>query len=198
MTYTQCKDYIRSDYYRVSGKLSNSLFRMFLLSFMDVGFRFLFWFRLTKCDNRLLSIFARVLYFWLGQKHHIYIPRSVKIGYGFKILHGGPVVITDSAQIGNNVNIGQFSTIGSVSFRGAIIGNNVYIGPSACIVENVHIGDGVTIGAGSVVVKDFQGGVTVAGNPAKVISQKEPGRFIWRRWDTKWNKSDRRESTKIV
>ena len=58
---------------------------------------------------------------------------------------------------------------------------------SVCIVEDVTIGDGVTIGAGSVVVKDVEAGVTVAGNPAHVISRKEPGRLIFHKWDKAMN-----------
>ncbi len=64
----------------------------------------------------------------------------------------------------------------------AHIGDNVYIGPSVCIVEDVNIGDGATIGAGAVVVKDVAAGETVAGNPAKVISHKQPGRLVNNKW----------------
>lgn len=188
MTYAQCKDYIRSDYYRISGKDTNLIIKLFLLSFQDIGFRFLFWFRLAKCSNKIIFTISRFLYLYLRQTLKIDIARNTDIGYGFKILHGGPVVINSSAHIGNNVNIGQFSTIGSLYYHAATIGNDVYIGPSVCIVENVHIGDGVTIGAGSVVVKDATGGVTIAGNPAKVISHKEPGRLIWNKWNREWNK----------
>ena len=120
----------------------------------------------------------------MSLRHHIDIERGTEIGYGFKIMHGGPIVINVSAKIGNNVNIGQFTTIGSLSLNAATIGDNVYIGPSVCIVENVHIGNNVTIGAGAVVVKDIPENCTAAGNPARMISMKTPGRFIWRRWET--------------
>lgn len=83
----------------------------------------------------------------------------------------------------------QNSTIGSSFTNAAHIGNDVYIGPSVCIVENVTIGDGVTIGAGAVVVKDIEAGATVAGVPAKVISHKEPGRLVYRKWNREWNEA---------
>ena len=188
MTYKQCKDYIRSDYYRVLGKRGRGILQLYLLSMTDIGFRFLFWFRLTKCDILLLSFFARLMYMHLRLKHKIDIDRHTEIGYGFLIKHGGPIVINCSCHIGDNVDIYQNTTIGSSFCKAASIGNNVYIGPSVCIVEDVHIGDGVTIGAGAVVVKDVEAGSTIAGNPAKVISEKEPGRLVWRRWDNAWNK----------
>ena len=189
MTYKSCKDYIRSDYYRCHGRRNDGLLRMFTATFLDVGFRFLFWFRLAKCSNVIISVIARAIYMHLSLKHKIDIPRVVDIGYGFRIVHGGPVVINSTAKIGDNVDFCQFSTIGSLFCKAATIGDNVYIGPSVCIVENVHIGDGVTIGAGAVVVKDIEGGVTVAGNPARVISHKEPGRLVWRKWNREWNKA---------
>ena len=189
MLYIQCKDYIRSDYYRVTGKDGGScLLKLFTLSFIDIGYRFLFWFRLTKCENVYISSIARLMYMHMRLKHKIDIDRHTDIGYGFRIVHGGPVVINSTCHIGDNVDIYQYTTIGSNFDQAAHIGNEVYISPSVCIVENVHIGDGVTIGAGSVVVKDIEAGVTVAGKPAKTISNKEPGRLIWRKWNKEWNK----------
>ena len=126
---------------------------------------------------------ARLLYRWVSVRHHIEIERCTNIGYGLRIVHGGPVVVNSSAVLGDNIDLCQFTTIGSVCLHGAHIGNNVYIGPGVCIVEGVTIGDGATIGAGAVVVKDVEAGTTVAGNPAKVISRKEPGRLVYNKWE---------------
>lgn len=97
-------------------------------------------------------------------------------------MHGGPVVVNSSAVLGDNIDLYQYTTIGSMFLHAAHIGDNVYIGPSVCIVEDVEIGDGATIGARAVVVKDVAAGETVAGNPAKVISHKQPGRLIYNKW----------------
>lgn len=188
MTYKECLDYIRSDYYRIRGKSNESILRMWLTTIMDEGFRFLFWFRCANCNNFILGGLGRILYRKIGADLRISIQRDTRIGYGCKIAHRGPVVINASAIIGDNVDIYQYTTIGSSLFHAAKIGNNVYIGPSVCIVEDVKIGDGATIGAGTVVVKDVEEGCTVAGNPAKIISHKEPGRLIWKRWNREWNK----------
>lgn len=188
MTYKEVKNYIRSDYYRITGNKNASICKMAVLTFYDIGFRFLFWFRIAQINNKVIRIVSKIVTKHIGLKHHIDIQSSTMIGYGFKINHGGPVVINSSATIGNNVEICQNSTIGSLYHNAATIGNDVYIGPSVCIVENVKIGNGATIGAGGVVVKDIAEGDTVAGNPAKPISKKEPGRLIWRKWNTAWNK----------
>lgn len=181
MTYKECVKLIRSDYYRIEGK-TDSMIKMLMYTIWDRGFHFLFWWRLSHLDNRFLSFMPRFISRCIGTSNHIHIERNTKIGYGFKINQGGPLVINSSATIGNNVNIGQNTTIGSLYLNAATIGDNVYIGPSVCIVENVTIGSGSTIGAGAVVVKDVPENATVAGNPAKVISWKEPGRLVWNKW----------------
>lgn len=92
-------------------------------------------------------------------------------------------MVNPSAVIGNNCNLGQFTTIGSNKGKAAVIGDNTYIGPNVCIVENVRIGSNVTIGAGSVVTKDIPDNATAVGNYAKVINYNDPGKFISNRWN---------------
>ena len=50
------------------------------------------------------------------------------------------------------------------------IGQDVWIGGGAIILPGVTIGDGAIVGAGSVVTKDVAPGVTVVGNPARVVT----------------------------
>ena len=97
--------------------------------------------------------------------------------------HNGPIRISPTAVIGNNVNLSQFTTVGSNKAHAATIGDNVYIGPNVCVVENVKIGNNATIGAGSVVTKDIPENATAVGNYAKVINYNNPGQFIKNRWD---------------
>lgn len=55
MSYSQCLDYIRSDYYRITGRSNACLLRMWMAGILDVGFRFLFWWRLSKCNNKFVG-----------------------------------------------------------------------------------------------------------------------------------------------
>lgn len=174
-------EFIKSDLYRYTGKLSAKNFiRNY---FFNRSFYYTFWFRLCKSKNLILQFIARVMHFRLSRKYGIQIPRSVQVGYGLYIGHGMALVLNPSVKIGNNCNLSQFTTIGSNHGQAATIGNNVYIGPNTCIVENIKIGNFVTIGAGSVVTKDIDENCTSAGVPAKVISISTPGRFINNRWE---------------
>lgn len=121
----------------------------------------------------------------MSRKYGLQIHPQTKIGYGFYIGHGVGAVINSGTIIGNNCNISHYLSIGSNTGHYAVIGDNVYIGPHVSIIEGVHIGNNVTIGAGAVVTKDIPDNSTVAGVPAKVISYKEPGRFIHNRYTSR-------------
>jgi serine O-acetyltransferase len=172
-------DYIKSDLYRYTGKVS---FKSFLREYLfNTGFKFCFWLRLASQKGIVGKLSFPISYYY-KRKYRIEIHPSTKIGYGLYLAHGGPVVINPSATLGNNVTIAQFSSIGAAKGRAAEIGDNVYIGPNVCIVDHVKIGSKVTIGAGSVVTKDIPDNATAVGNYCKVINYDRPGRmniFLW-------------------
>lgn len=172
--------YIRSDYYRYTGKHS-SLVRMFLYSYRNHCFRYSFWYRLASNKN-VLSFFARIVRSALSSRYGILISRKTQIGYGLYIGHGYGIIVNSSAVIGNNCNLSQFTTIGSNEGPAATIGDNVYIGPNVCLVENVKIGNNVTIGAGAVVTRDIPDDATAAGVPAKVLNYDKPAKYINNPW----------------
>lgn len=61
-----------------------------------------------------------------------------------------------------------------VTSKGIYIGEDVWIGANVSIVDGVTIGDKAVIGMGSVVTGDVAAGTKVAGNPARVISVRDP------------------------
>ncbi|WP_248324553.1 MULTISPECIES: serine O-acetyltransferase [unclassified Caballeronia] len=178
-------DLIRSDLYRYAGSVGTGAFiRKFVSS---EGFNYSVWFRLASGYSRGLSgVLLRIILRRKQRQFGIVIPVGTRIGPGLYIGHFGTIVVNETAVIGANCNLSQGVTIGSNHGQAATIGDNVYIGPNVCIVENVLIGDSVTIGAGSVVTSNVPSNVTVAGAPARVVSddlaRKREGRYIVRRW----------------
>ena len=176
MTIKNILKYVKSDLYRYTGEVS---FKYFIKEYLlNRGFCYSFWFRMTKSSIYLIRVFSIGILNFKRIRYRIDISHRTEIGYGLYIGHAGPLVINSTTIIGNNCNLSQYTSIGANENCAAIIGDNVYIGPNCCIIENVKIGCNVTIGAGSVVTKDLPEGCTAAGNYAKVLSYKSPGRFI--------------------
>lgn len=173
-------DYIKSDVMRYYGKCDTltilKSFRKSPTMRWQISFRMCHGTGIIKLIGKILWKLNRT------RKTMIQISRNTDIGYGLYIGHGGPIICNGSAKIGNNVNLSQFTTIGSNEGHAATIGDNVYIGPNVCIVEDVKIGNNVTIGAGSVVTKNIPDNATAAGNYAKVLNYNNPGRYILNRW----------------
>ncbi len=171
-------EHIKSDLIRYAGDTS---FKSFIKTYIkQFGFRYMVTIRMCQAKG-IIKYIGKFKYL-LIRKDRIQIHPRTKIGYGLYIGHGGPIVINPTTTIGDNCNISQFVTIGSNNKKAAEIGNNVYIGPNCCLVENVKIGNNVTIGAGSVVTKDLPDNCTAAGNYAKVLNYKNPGKFVNNRW----------------
>lgn len=134
--------------------------------------------------NKIIFIFFipyliayRILIEWV---FGIELPYKLKIGRGLALHHGQSLVINDRSIIGSNCRIRHSTTIGNKQntdgtySKSPVIGNNVDIGSNVCIIGPIVIGDNVKIGAGSVVVKDVPSDSIVVGNPAKILSMRQP------------------------
>ena len=103
------------------------------------------------------------------------VPPNV-FGPGLAIPHRGTIIINSAVRIGENCRIHTSVNIGTrAGFFEKVprIGNNVYIGPGAKIFGDIEIADNIAIGANAVVTKSFlEPGITIAGVPAKKISDK--------------------------
>ena len=107
-------------------------------------------------------------------------------GPGLSIAHYGTITI-GNAKVGRNCRIQEGVNIGSTGGgkKAATIGNNVFIGTGAKIIGDISIADNCVIGANSVVVKSItESGITVAGVPAKKISDNDSTAFIDDRLDS--------------
>jgi putative colanic acid biosynthesis acetyltransferase WcaB len=119
-------------------------------------------------------IFYRVIVEWT---FGIELPWNTTVGRGLRLFHGQALVVNDQTIIGSGCTLRQGTTIGNKALpTGGFtacprIGDNVDIGANAIIIGPITIGDNSVIGAGAVVTKDVPEGVTVIGNPARVLSR---------------------------
>lgn len=104
-------------------------------------------------------------------------------GPGLAIAHCGSIIVNANARIGKNCRIHEGTTIGANGYGNQDapqIGDNVFIATGAKIIGGIKIADNVVIGANAVVVKDItEPGTTWAGVPARKISDKNSGRYLF-------------------
>lgn len=176
------KNFIKKDLQRAYGQANLKVFLKGLISIHgNVGFKYMFIFRITQYfvgKNKIIfKLFLRKLR-KQQFKYGIEIPYITDIGEGLSMPHFGGIVIHGNTKIGKNCTILQGVTIGNNVFKSrnevAKIGDNVTICSGAKIIGNIKIGNNVTIGANAVVTKDVEDNSIIGGNPAKVISVREP------------------------
>lgn len=145
----------------------------------------------TSKRNIIKNIYKNITYIRylnLGIKLGFSIPLNV-FGPGLALCHVGTIVINGNSKFGANARIHAGVNVGTsagldekgnyLDTNAPIFGDNVYLGPGCKIFGKINIGNDVAIGANAVVNKDVPNHVTVAGVPAKIISEKgSEGIFI--------------------
>jgi serine O-acetyltransferase len=136
------------------------------LAFHRLGHRL--WRRGWQSSARFVSHVSRFL-------TGIEIHPAAKIGRGLFIDHGMGIVIGETAEIRDNVNLLQGVTLGGTSTRREkrhpTLCDNVTVGSGAKIIGAITIGENSRVGAGSVVVRDVPPNAVVVGVPGRVTSK---------------------------
>jgi serine O-acetyltransferase len=139
--------------------------------------------KLEYFKNCKHSILWKPYIFWLdyrvicfGQKLGFEIPPNV-FGPGLGIAHIGTLIVNNNVRVGENCRIHTCTYIATQATGKNIdcptIGNNVFIGPCSVIVGKIKIANNIAIGANSFVDQSFlEEGITIAGAPAKKVSEK--------------------------
>ncbi len=134
---------------------------------------------LTNCKKFVFYKFYRFCLYWYFQSVCIRLGFTIPLnvfGPGLNIAHRGTIVVNRLTKVGKNCRLHVCVSIGVMAGtedKCPIIGDNVYIGPGVKIYGPIVIGDNIAIGANAVVNSSFiDGGVTIGGVPAKIISNK--------------------------
>jgi len=114
------------------------------------------------------------------------VPRSVEIGTGFALVHGGfGVVIHPRTRIGNNVKIYPGVTLGRADihlpierskFQGIEIGDEVILSPGSkvlCKEGVLRVAGGTLLGANAVLLESTGEDEVWAGLPAKKVGMRD-------------------------
>lgn len=123
-------------------------------------------------SNCKLSIFAKLVTYFIRFLFGCWLPATVKSGKNLILGYGGlAVVIHHRVVLGDNCHIDQGVTIGGTSkkYGVPVLGDDVYVGAGAKVIGPITIGSNVVIGANSVVVSDIPSNSLVVGIPAKII-----------------------------
>jgi len=109
---------------------------------------------------------------------HCFIENKVVVGdrvtvkCGVQLWDG--VTLEDDVFVGPNVtftnDLEPRSRNAAAKLLPTLVKKGASIGANATILPGITIGEGAMVGAGSVVTKDVPPGVTVVGNPARIIA----------------------------
>ncbi len=134
-----------------------------------------FWLRLFGANvGKLAGIrpTTRIVHPWL-----LTLDDYAMLGDAVSVYNLGPITIGEHSVVSQNVHLcagtHDYTKINLPLIRASItIGQGVWVCADAFIGPGVTIGNNTVVAARSVVVKDIDPGVVVAGNPARVIKQR--------------------------
>lgn len=86
---------------------------------------------------------------------------------------GSAVILNTRAVVEHDCRVGDAAHLspGAVLCGGASAGARAWVGAGATVIHGGAVGDDAVVGAGAVVVRPVPDGVTVVGNPARVIQR---------------------------
>lgn len=126
---------------------------------------------------------------FISHPQKVQLGNNVYIGPNCDFFSAGGLIVEDGTVIGSNVVVMtsthnyNSSDLNTLPFDDRNVLNPVkiekfcWVGTNAIILPGVTIGEGSVIGAGSVVTHDIPKLTVCAGNPVKVIKQRDPKQY---------------------
>lgn len=111
----------------------------------------------------------------VSERFHVDIHPAASIGPGVLMDHATEIVIGETAEIQNDVSLLHGVTLGGQGCKSGkrhpTVNSGVMIGAGSLAIGAITIGNDAKVAAGSVLNRDVEVEATVAGVPAKVVSQ---------------------------
>lgn len=172
----------------------NTFFHTFLVVTYELLLTIIFSLPRYKTFNRLKAFFLslvgakigkRVVFYpgvWVAPGRNLVVGDDVDFALDVLVTSSGGVNIGDRTLIGYRTQIlssnhripeghGRIFDAGHDS-KPIVIGKDVWIGANCLILPGITIGDGAVVAGGSVVTKDVAAFTIVAGNPARVLKER--------------------------
>ena len=124
--------------------------------------------------HRVLAKLYKLRLLQFQIKYGMHIPPNT-FGRGLHVMHVGEIDVNTNARAGENCAIHVHTSLAAGGFNDFTpkLGDGVLLFMGAIVCGDTHIADNVVIGANSVVTKSvYEENVTVAGNPAQIVSHK--------------------------
>lgn len=138
-----------------------------------------YWINQKTAISKIMELLYKIRFHKWCVKTGIFIGPNT-CGKGLSIAHIGTIQINGCAKIGENLRIHEGVTIGASGGDAPMLGNNIFLGSGCKVIGDIFIADKCAVGANAVVVKDIEEeGISVAGVPAKKISNKNSDKYIY-------------------
>ena len=121
--------------------------------------------------------------FAIAAHHSAHVDKTVTLGEGTVIMPGAIInvdskigkhcIINTSSSIDHECQLADYVHVSpNATLSGNVtVGEGTHIGSGAVVVPGIKIGKWATIGAGTVIIHDVPDGVTVVGNPGRIIQK---------------------------
>ena len=107
---------------------------------------------------------------------HAFVCEGVTIGDAAFVGHG--VIFINDNHPRATTETGRLLRTDEWELQATTVERGASIGSGAVILGGLRIGEGAVVGAGAVVTRDVPAGGTVAGNPARVLSDRGAGQLL--------------------
>lgn len=124
--------------------------------------------------HRILASLYKMRLLQFQIKYGMHIPPNT-FGRGLQVMHVGEIDINRKVRAGENCVIHVHTSLaaGGTTYKVPHIGDGVVLFMGAIVCGNTWLADNVIVGANSVVTKSvYEENVTVAGNPAQIVSHR--------------------------